>query len=352
MNPAPRKEATMHYVGVDLHRKSLTLCVLSQQREVVHRATIPCADTEKIVNTLDDFNDFEVAVEASATYEWFAKLVVPKASRFVLVHPYKMRIIAQSVHKSDKFDAHCLAKYLAMDHLPQAHIPLPRQRDLQVLVRHRRKVQKNITATRNRIRHLLARHNFHVKKPFTVEGRKSLLSLLLSEADQFQRGHLLADFDFGREQLREVDAELKRFAQAAPQIETEARRLIQTIPGIGPVTTNTFLAEVGHDVSRFSSCKKLVSYVGLNPGYRQSSDTRHELSISKQGSRFLRAAMIEAAWAAVRWSIRWRGVYRRLEDKTGKKKAIVAVARRLVTVIHAVLREGRPYSPTHLATTN
>ena len=108
------------------------------------------------------------------------------------------------------------------------------------------------------------------------------------------------------------------------------------------MTVDVVLAEVG-DVQRFRSEKRVASYAGLAPGQRESAGRSKELGISKEGSRLLRWALVEAAWRLVRHSQRWQRVYEQLCKRRGKKKAIVAVARRLLGVMVALLRSGQAY---------
>ena len=96
-------------------------------------------------------------------------------------------------------------------------------------------------------------------------------------------------------------------------------------------------------VRRFRSAKQAVAYAGLAPGWRESAGKRKDLSIEKKGSRLLRWVLVEAAWQVVRYNPRWKEVFESLARRTGKKKAITAVARRLLSVMVALLKSGRPY---------
>ena len=91
-----------------------------------------------------------------------------------------------------------------------------------------------------------------------------------------------------------------------------------------------------------------MAYAGLSPGQRESAGKSQELHLEKNGSKLLRWAMVEAAWRLVRHSPRWRGIYERLKSRIRSKKAIVAVARRLLTMIAAILQSGQPYSATYV----
>jgi transposase len=127
----------MNFIGVDLHKKSITVCVVDQNRKVLARRTINCKETTEIVDFFRKFRPFKVVVEATASYPWFVELVEPLAERVVLGNPKKLRVIAESTRKTDRLDAQVLAEFLALDMIPEAYQPTPRQREHRALVRHR-----------------------------------------------------------------------------------------------------------------------------------------------------------------------------------------------------------------------
>lgn len=122
----------MKYVGIDLHKKTISGCVVIKmrgQRKVLARQRLECQDELGIKTYFSGLGKFEVVVEATASYEWFVKLVEPLAHRVVLAHPKKLRVIAESKRKSDKLDAQVLAEFLASGEIPLAYRPGPRVRE-------------------------------------------------------------------------------------------------------------------------------------------------------------------------------------------------------------------------------
>jgi transposase len=212
-----------------------------------------------------------------------------------------------------------------------------------VLVRHRRWLSSRITAVKAKLRNKLAQYNADIAELFTRRGETYLANLALSASDRFEATSLQQQLEFFQRQLREVDAELAAFAQTAPLAEREAREILESIPLVGPVTIDVVLSELG-EWRRFRGARAVVDFAGLSPGVRQSSDRRHELSITKEGSRLLRWALIQAAWRLANRSPRWARVYYRLQKNTGsKKKAIVGVARQLLCVMFSMLQSGQTY---------
>ena len=144
----------MKFIGVDLHKKSITLCVVAVvrgKRKVLARKRFDCRDTAAIREFFQQQGTFQVVVEATANYEWFLLLIEDLADRCVLAHPKKLRVIAECKHKSDKVDAQVLPVFLSLDMIPEAYRPSPRIRQYRVLVRHRRWLQGRTIGERSRI---------------------------------------------------------------------------------------------------------------------------------------------------------------------------------------------------------
>ncbi|QDU56149.1 Transposase IS116/IS110/IS902 family protein [Aeoliella mucimassa] len=260
----------------------------------------------------------------------------------VIAHPHKLRVIADSTRKSDKIDAQTLADFLAHNMIPEAWRATPRVRQHRSLIRRRQKVQNRITSIKTTIRALLTRYNADRRDLFTRIGRKALRQFQFLDEERWLVDDLLEDLDQARHHLANVDCRLREFAERAPLAEREAREVLATLPGAGPVTINVLLAELG-DWRRFTSGDAVVAFAGLSPGFRESDGHRKALGITKAGSPLLRWAMIQLAHRVKQSSSRWRTTFERLSQRTGKKKATCAIARRLLLVVHAMLRDGRAY---------
>jgi transposase len=337
----------MFSVGIDLHKKVISLCVVNQVRAVVQRKRLHCSQPEKIREFFKELGAFQAVIEATASYEWLWQLLEPLAQRLVLAHPKKLRVIAESTRKSDRLDAQVLAEFLALDMIPEAYRPTPRQRQHRMLVRQRFFVRKRIGALKNKIRHLISAHNSDRSDLFSSQGQEYLAQLPLPAADRFVLEQLLASWRHHEEQLQSLFQQLKAFAKSAPQAEQEARAVLESIPQVGPVTVDVVVSELG-DVRRFRSAKRAAAYAGLAPGQRESAGHKKELPISKEGSRLLRWVLVESAWRVVQTSRRWATIFENLRKRRGKKKAVVAVARRLLGVMVALLRTGQSYRPEAL----
>src|SRR3979411_648681 len=118
----------MFFVGIDLHKKTISLCVVNQERQVLQRRLLHCCQPDKIREVFAELGPFQAGVGARGRYERLWQLLAPLAERLLLAHPKKLRIIAESTRKSDRLDAQVLAEFLALDMIPQAYRPTPRPR--------------------------------------------------------------------------------------------------------------------------------------------------------------------------------------------------------------------------------
>jgi transposase len=228
--------------------------------------------------------------------------------------------------------------------IPEAHRPSPRQRAHRNLVRQRYYLRKRATSVKNRIRRILCNYNADFPGLFglRVRRRGSHMPACLSAADRFVLTQLWKEYDFHIEQTDAIEKEIRTWAASAPIPEAQARKLLHTIPGVGEVTVEAFLSEVG-DVRRFGSQKKVAAYAGLSPGQRESAGKVKELNITHRGSRLLRWALNQASWQLVRRDLRWRKIFEGLAKRRGRKRAITAISRRLLCVMVSMVQHGQAY---------
>lgn len=338
----------MKFVGVDLHKKTISICVVAKARgkmKVLDRKRFHCRPTDMITDYLKTLGRIQLTVESTIGYEWFAALVEPLCNRVVIAHPAKLRVIAESTRKTDKIDAETLAVFLAHDMIPACWMPTQRVRQHRSLVRYRHRIQQGITSLKNRSRGLLSRYNEDRASLFTKEGWRIAMDLPLLETEKWILMRLGAELGYQQKRLKEADQGLLDFAKTAPPIEQEQREILSTMPGVGTVTIDVVLAELG-DIRRFRNSRQITSFAGLDPGVRESASKRKNLGISRAGSRMLRWAMIQLAWRVIQQSPRWNYRYEKLKARTGSKKAITAIARRQLTIISAMLRSGTAYDVT------
>ena len=228
--------------------------------------------------------------------------------------------------------------------IPEAFRPTPRQREHRALVRHRQYLKQSATALKNKMRRIASRLQ---RRPQGPVHRRRLGGACRRSSSATPTGSCSTSctpqWQHLEGQLTELAGRLKAFAAAAPAKEAEARAKLATIPGVGPVTVDVVVSELG-DVRRFHSVKAVCAYAGLVPAVRQSGGKRRRSWGSPRrarrccGGRWWRRP---GGWSGSRR--RGGGCTSRIKKRAGGKKAIVAVARRLLVVMAAMLRDGTNY---------
>ena len=329
-------DQVQRFFAIDLHKSYVVVGAVNGQQQVVfHPRRVPLAKLEGWAQKQLHLTD-AVVLEAGPN-AWFTHdLLQPLVGEVVVVHPYHVKLISASRVKTDRIDALVLARLLAVNILPAIWVPPPHVRELRALVSHRRRLVMQRTAAKNRLHSVLHRHNLTplTGALFSETSRKWWTSLPISHSEKLRARQDLSVVDHLNGLIAEVEAELGQLSQSEPWADP-VPFLIQ-LPGIGLLSAMTILGAIG-DITRFPTAKKLVGYSGLGASVHASGQTHRTGGITKQGRRELRSVMVESAWIAVRTHAHWRAEFEHLEKRTGKQKAIVAIARKLLVVVWNVL---------------
>lgn len=329
----------MVYLGVDLHRKVSHVVALDETGETILSRRFDHS-REAFTRVFGELEPEPVSVVFEATYGWgwFADLLADAGMEAHMAHPLATKAIAAGRVKNDAVDAATLAHLLRTNLLPEAWIAPPQVRERRRLVRMRSSLVRIRSRLQCQIHALCADAGVAVPVSdlFGTRGRELLASL---ELPPVTAGRLAASLRLVDDLAREIIA-ADREIVAAFRDDDGVRRLLP-IPGIGILTAALIVAEVG-DVARFPSADHLASWAGLTPTERSSADHTRRGHISKQGSRWLRWAMVEAATKI--GSSRSAGLRRFVEpiaERRGAKVARVALARRLLVLAFYALRDER-----------
>jgi transposase len=327
----------MVYIGVDLHRKRSQVAVVNEAGEVLANRAVATEGME-IMRVFGELapepTPISVAFEATFGWGWFADLLQDAGVEVHMSHPLMTKAIASARVKNDAVDAHTLAQLLRAGMLPEAWMAPPEVREARRLVRMRVSLVRIRSRIRNQVHALLAEHGVAnpVSDLFGKRGRQILEELRLPELSQNRVEACLRLVDDIDREIEIADTEVLGLYETDPR----TRRLLP-IPGIGPTTAAIILAEIG-DISRFPDADHLCGWAGLTPTERSSAEHTRRGHISKQGSRWLRWIMVEAATHAL--SNRQLGAFfTGIEKRRGTKIARVALARRLLTLAYYALRD-------------
>jgi transposase len=326
----------MNSVGIDLHRNRSHIAAIDDEgTELLSRRIVN--DPETFLELLGEIDgESKIALEATYGWEWLADVLEQAGYELHLAHPLRTKAIASARVKTDAVDARTLAQLLRADLLPEAYVAPRELRDLRDLLRHRVALTQIRSALKNRVHAQLARHGIQRQHAdlFGAGGREFLTELALREPPRQRLDSLLAligDFD------REIDIATEEI-DARAKVDDRVAVLTQ-IRGLGPYTAMLVIAEVG-DVTRFPSARKLCAWAGLTPTVRSSDGKARLGHITKQGSRPLRWALVEAAQHAARGGGPLRETFDRIAKRRGRKIAKVAVARKILTLCYYGLRDG------------
>lgn len=280
-----------------------------------------------------------VAIEATAYTVWFQQLAERLGHELVYGDAARLRAMMTRKQKTDRRDAeHLLRVYLGGQY-PRVRIPSSQQRDLRQLLLHRHRVVQMRTRLKNGLHQIAMNHRLCRKsRLFTTVGRRELEALPLAGWERHRRQRLLAWLDELGEELAALERAVAEQVAANPRCQ----RLLGH-PGVGPVTALAWEQIMG-DCQRFPTSRHAASYLGLTPREASSGDRQRLGSITKQGSRFLRFLLVEAAQTAVRGDERLGRHYRRLAARKRRPLAKVAVARRLAERLYWMSKRNVAYA--------
>jgi transposase len=338
----------MLHVGMDLSRKRLDVCLLSDEGELVGELAV-APDLEGLRGLvrqvgLGQGERVRAVIESMTGARFVHDSLEQLGWEVLIADAQKVKGLAPLACKTDRIDARVLAVLSQRDLVPAIWLPDPRVRREREQARFRLHLVKHRSMLKNRIHSTLITFGkpCPVTDLFGVAGRQLLDEL---QVPQPWRGTIDASLDLLDDldcQIAQVAAELKAGSANHPYVP-----LLMTAPGIGWVLGFTIAAEIG-EIERFSSPKKLVGYTGLCPRVHQSGDKDRRGPLTKQGPKYLRWAMLEATMHALRhpvYSDRYQHTKRRLGKQRGAKVAQVDIARRLTEALWHMLTRNEPFAP-------
>jgi transposase len=317
----------MHYVGIDLHKRSLVMAIEDERGPVGKPRRIACRDEAAIVEAFRGLRPFRAVIEASSSYRWLYDRLEPLGT-VVLAHPLRLRAIVTARAKTDNIDARLLARLLRGDLIPASYVPPKAYQVLREVTRARARLVRCATLAKNQLHALLRSRNLHppYRNVFSKAGRRWLVRQDLGLGGNLVRDELLRRLDyFDRERLA-LDDSLATWSERFPQAEA-----VKALYGFGLYSALLVVGEIA-DPCRFGDPRQVGAWAGLTSRVHQSGDHAYHGRISKQGSRWLRWILVQAAVKVVRKDRALGNFYRRVRRRSGKKQARVAVARKLAGI--------------------
>ena len=330
----------MRFIGLDLHKRTLEVCILSEKGIVLARHSVVCerAALKRFAEEFLEETD-KLAVEATTNTWVVADILRPFVAAIVVGNPLQIKAIAQAKVKTDKIDAEVLANLLRCDFLPEVWNPDPETQRLRHLTGVRSALVADRTRLKNRIHSTLA--GLLVVLPegglFTTKGMAWVRAVDLPADARGTINRFLRLYDAVETELESIDIQLRTLAHHDPRV-----RLLMTLPGVAHGVALTLIAALG-DISRFRDGDNAAGYLGLTPIVRQSAGKCYRGSITKAGCSTTRAMLTQAAQHAAEHPGPLGAFFRRLNKRKTRNVAIVATARKLVTIAYLMLKNNEPY---------
>jgi transposase len=279
-----------------------------------------------------------IGMESTGNCQWFVELLARLGHELWVGDAAKIRASDSRQQKHDRRDAALILKLLLEGRFPRIWIPSGEEKDLRQLLMHRYKLVRIRAQVKNELQHLAMNQGVTRKhKLWSQAGEKVLRELPLRPWGRRRREDLF--------RIRAMlDAQIAPLDQAVAQSaeKDEKARLLMTQPGVGPITAMAYVLTMG-DVNRFPRGKQVASYLGLIPREYSSGGKQRFGSISKQGNRFMRMLLVEAAQVAVRCDPQMRNEYLHRCHRKAKGVAKVAAARKLAIRLYWMLRTNQGY---------
>jgi transposase len=327
--------------GLDVHRDFCEVAIAEQDKiRSAGRIATRVASLELFAGSLGPGD--VVALEATSGTDKIVSILQRHGVRVVVANTRKLKSITEAKAKTDRLDARTLARLLMSGLLDEVWTPDERTRMLRRLTNRRERIVRARTRAKNEAHGVLARNLCErppVTDAFGKAGRRWLAELQLPVDERLTLDGCLRQVDFLDAEIAALDREIARLALTWPEVLR-----LMTVPGVNVHTAATFMASVG-DIRRFSTPRKLVSYLGLDPRVRQSGNAaaRHG-RISKAGASEARHMLGEAAWKVTLTPGPLRAFFERLRARRGPQIAATATARKLVVLFWHLLSRQQDYA--------
>lgn len=371
--------------GIDVHKRMLVACLRR-----VGSGNAVTKDTREFKTTVDGLLELStwlaeadctvVAMESTGVYWRPVYHALSGGCEVIIGNAREIR--QRPGRKTDKMDAEWIAELLAHGLISQSFVPPPAIDSLRGLTRSRVALVQTRTQAKNRVHKALEDSGIKlasvVSDLFGKSARQMLDKLVAGEREpkalarlaigklikkipQLElalKGQFTADhgfqirlgldhIDFLERQLAELD---ERITNAIEPLRTPINQLV-SIPGVDECAARTVIAEIGTDMVRFGSDKRLASWAGMSPGNNESAG-KNKHGRTRSGNRWLRRILTQCAWAARQGSTHLGKLFRRLEKRIGGKKAAIAVGHRILVVAFHLLKDGTCYDEGRYADLN
>jgi transposase len=333
-----------HYAGLDVSINTTFICIVNEKGKVVRE--LESASTPEAIHSFLSGTGLQIekiGLESGCLTHYLKKGLKKSGYEVVGMESHKMAaILATIINKTDKNDARGIAEALRVGHYKECVHRSDEAVELRTILHGRRTVVEGRTHTITSIKGHLKVYGIKLGKGSGKNFREKVEEAIFKLHPRVKKviESLLNILDTYEKEIKELDKIAKDIGK-----EDERVKLLQTVDGVGPITALAFIAEVD-DPKRFEDSKDVAAYIGLTPTQYSSGETKRQGGISKKGSKHTRCLLVEAATVLLTRCQTWSKLKAwgmKLMKKVGKKKAIIAVARKLAVIMHRMLITGQPF---------
>lgn len=358
-----KAERTRLCVGVDLHKHQFTTCAIEVDGGLVEHEAEYRTDVEGYQRFCDQLHRFEthkgyqieLAVETTGNAKYFKNRMEKEGFAVTVVNTNKFKVITLSTKKTDANDAATLAYYLMKEMLPASYLCDQTSEEIRRVLKTRSILVSSTVKIKNQIHGMMLGYGIETKTA-QFQSKKKRQELL----------HDLADHGFSEFTASSLEVTLNILDNIYEQIKScekqldemlandEAVRLLQTVPGIGPIGAATITAYT-RDIERFDGdFKRFASYIGIVPSVHNSGDAIRLGKITKHGPQELRTAFVQVAMGWIRMpekTAQWKVMsdYRTMKVNKGSGRAIIALTRKIARIVFVMLNEQMEFNPARMA---
>lgn len=334
------------FIGIDLHKRTWHVTIRTFEVELSSNS-IP-GSWHSLKPLLNRYSGHQIIVVYEAGY--FGFWLYDKLEKFgvqcKVTPPSLIPIEYGNKVKTDRRDSHKLAHFLAKGLLKEVYVPTPQERYHRQVIRRRRQLLNDRVRSQNRIKSELQLNGILLTTPsgqWTKTFYTNLCNIKFPDRwmqESFKR--LLEQYEFLCSQLVTQTQLLNELSKE--ELYKERVRILQSIPGVGLIAAMEILLEL-QDVKRFRRADQLAAYVGLTPSQYSSAEHTRMGRITCIGKNSVRAILVQASWALIRKDEVARERYEKLKTRAGGKRAIVAIARKLLIRMRRIMLDGTEYVP-------
>ncbi len=336
-------------ISSDVHLRTSTFAVLQEGQRMIRKKLDN--DPQQILSFVRQFEGPKT-YSMEATYNWapFYELLKDEVDDFILLHPRKLKLIAESQAKTDDYDAEQMAQLTQMGYVPKSYIANAETRQFRTLLRTYVHLSNYIRGFKTRIHAIVNTNTFYSQRPrnfkdlFCKRGMAYLDTIPLPDEHRFLVNKFLAELA----SLQKMRSDILQRIEAM-SFHSDELKLLKTVPGMGgKLMPHLVLAEIDN-IARFRNSGALVAYSGLLPRERSSGGKIRKGRLRTDCNTYLKWALLESSLGALLADKQLREYYQNIKKHSNSSGARVAVSRRLLIIIYHILKERRPYfrKPEH-----